>query len=137
MALANILAKLAKFRRVSENKYRAQCPVHKGKDLNMIISEHADGKVGAHCFVCGGNGLDLVKALGLSAFELFPHDNKFRRVGLTEKQKEEKEHSYWFCHIYNKESRTRQMSLEEKRQHRMHKARFEGLKRIEGSTALD
>jgi len=51
-------------------KWIAKCPVHMDKDFAMIVSQREDGSVGAHCFSCGANGLDLYKHFGLPMSEL-------------------------------------------------------------------
>lgn len=67
--LENIVKHLDKVRKVG-NEYRACCPVHDDNSPSMTLTEK-DGKVLAHCFSCGANGYDVVRALGLSVNEIF------------------------------------------------------------------
>lgn len=115
MTIETILNKLPKFRSQGGNKFRAPCPVHDGKDFNLLLSEDATGKVGAHCFVCGANGLAVVNALGLSSAELFPPDDHYQRPAVTTQMKNKKLEAQCFIDIYREESKKRPMTLEEKR----------------------
>lgn len=90
--LENILHLLEKSQKYGKG-YRARCPIHKGDNHSALSIREEDGKVIAHCFVCGGNGLDLVKALDLPASALFsepyqarPRDQKL----LTDTELEDK-----------------------------------------------
>jgi hypothetical protein len=52
--------------------WRATCPVHGGKSQNSLsIAEGDDGRVLLHCFG-GCDPLEVVKACGLEASDLFP-----------------------------------------------------------------
>lgn len=88
MAVNVILEAIGKYKKVGQSKWRAPCPAHGGKDNNLMISEHADGKVGCHCFVCGANGLEVVRSLGLSSKELFPPDDGYERPIITQKMRD-------------------------------------------------
>jgi len=54
----------------SGSKLMIRCPVHNDSDYAMMVSQREDGSVGAHCFACGANGLDLYKHLRLPLDEL-------------------------------------------------------------------
>ena len=82
MAIEAILHALPIFKNYGK-KFRAPCPVHDGKDMNLMISERDDGSVGAHCFVCGANGLAVVDALGVDRNELFPTNLEYDRPVFT------------------------------------------------------
>jgi len=83
MPLENIVRLLDKAQKVG-SQYKACCPVHGDRNPSMYLKEE-DGKVLAHCFSCGANGMDVVEALGLSVNELFsdkmtPADAKYRKL---------------------------------------------------------
>jgi len=69
--MRELLAALGDNVKVQGSKWIAKCPVHGDKDFAMIISQRPDSSVGAHCFACDANGLDLYNALGLNLDELF------------------------------------------------------------------
>ena len=125
--LTTILERLRKSRPSGQGKYRAPCPVHEGKDFNLMLSEDPTGKVGCHCFVCGANGIAVVEALGLPVAELFPPNDGYVQPVITGRMREEKLQDQIFCDIYDRESESRTMTLEEKRRYRKAKARIEGL----------
>jgi hypothetical protein len=62
-------------RKTGQNKWRMRCPVHDGKDFNVSVKQMDDGSVSAQCYVCGANGLDIYKHLGLPLGELFNNYN--------------------------------------------------------------
>lgn len=126
MTVQAILNKLPKFKTSGPNKWRAPCPVHNGKDLNMIVSEDETGKVGMHCFVCNANGVEAVQALGLPLAELFPPDDGYTRPAITERMQSKCLEDKIFVSIFDDEATKRSMTLKEKRQYRAAKARIEG-----------
>jgi hypothetical protein len=65
-----LLDRLDKVRSTGKDKWVACCPVHGDRNPSMRVSEK-DGRVLCHCFACGANGLDVVKALALPASVLF------------------------------------------------------------------
>jgi len=69
--MRQLIAALGDDIKASGRHWMAKCPVHKDKDFAMKISQRSDLSVGAHCFSCGANGLDLYKTLGLDLDELF------------------------------------------------------------------
>ena len=89
MSIDNILGSLDNVRQSGKAKWRAPCPVHKGKDRNLMISERSDGSVGCYCFVCGAGGLDVAESLGLPVSEIFAPDSKYERPVITKKMQEE------------------------------------------------
>lgn len=125
--LTTILDRLPKVRSAGQGKYRAPCPVHQGKDFNLMLSEDETGKVGCHCFVCGANGISVVEALGLPISELFPPDSGYVRPVVTKQMKAQKLEDEIFCDIYSSEESSRAMTLQEKRLYRRAKARIEGV----------
>lgn len=133
--IAIILDRLPKSRPSGQGKYRAPCPVHNGKDFNLMLSEDATGKVGCHCFVCGANGIDVVEALGLPVSELFPPDNGYVQPVVTGKMRHQKLEDQLFCDIYERESESRMMTLDEKRRYRKAKARIDGVVMRENQSA--
>jgi hypothetical protein len=76
--LENIVKHLDKVRKVG-NEYRACCPVHDDNSPSMTLTEK-DGKVLAYCFACGANGMDVIKALGLSVNEIFDRQMSSREA---------------------------------------------------------
>ena len=133
--LKTILERLPKSRPSGQGKYRAPCPVHEGKDFNLMLSEDPTGKVGCHCFVCGANGIAVVEALGLPVAELFPPDDGYVQPVITGRMREEKLVDQIFCDIYERDSESRSMTLEEKRRYRKAKARIEGFNLRQNKTA--
>lgn len=127
MTIEAILNKLPKYRAQGGNRFRAPCPVHQGKDFNLLLSEDPTGKVGAHCFVCGANGLAVVDALGLSSAELFPPDDHYQRPVVTKAMKERRLEAQCYIDIYQEESKKRRMTLEEKRGYKKAQAQVAGI----------
>ena len=68
---------------------RARCPVHGSKGQTLSVTEKEGGYIVAHCFACGADGLELVKALGLPVSVLFPDDREYVAPSITRKMKEE------------------------------------------------
>jgi hypothetical protein len=50
--------------RKTGHSYRAACPVHNGKDRNLLVNMK-NGEVFAHCFVCHANTFEVAKELGV------------------------------------------------------------------------
>lgn len=126
MALATILDRLPKSRPAGQGKYRAPCPVHNGKDFNLMLSEDASGKVGCHCFVCGANGMAVVEALGLETAELFAPDDGYSRPIVTQQMRDLNIEDSVYCDIFEVEEKMRRMTLEERRRYRLARARMQG-----------
>lgn len=61
-------------KQVKPNQYLSRCCCHEEKTPSLTLKILDDGKIIAHCFGCGANGLDVVQALGLTADDLFPDD---------------------------------------------------------------
>jgi len=89
VSIENILGSLDNVRKSGNSKWRAPCPVHKGKDRNLMISERSDGSVGCYCFVCGAGGPDVMQSLGLDLKEIFAPDSEYQRPVITNKMQEE------------------------------------------------
>ena len=62
--LHTVLAHLEKVKKHGRN-YTACCPVHSEKTPSLSLTVDASGRLLAHCFGCGANGLDVLKTLGL------------------------------------------------------------------------
>lgn len=111
------------------NKYRAPCPVHDGKEMNLMISERSDGSVGCHCFVCGANGLAVVDALGVDRKELFPPDDGYKPQALTREMRITYGQDQLIVAMDERlpeEAKT----LEDKRRIKLAKARIEGIEQL-------
>lgn len=65
-----LLDRLDKVRPTGKDRWMACCPVHGDKNPSMSVAEK-DGRVLCHCFSCGANGLEVIKALGLAPSVLF------------------------------------------------------------------
>ena len=79
-----ILESLDKVKDLGGGRYNACCPVHNDKHPSMSVKILDDGMVLMHCFACGANGIEIIRALGLSPSELFPPEIKQgneKRVG--------------------------------------------------------
>jgi len=124
MAIEAILNALPIYKNYG-NKFRAPCPVHDGKDMNLMISERSDGSVGAHCFVCGANGLAVVDALGVKRSELFPPDSEYKRQPVTNDMRATYAQDAMVVAMAEKMPEG-SMSLVDKRRLKLAKARMEG-----------
>lgn len=93
----DVLIHLEKVRKAGADRYYACCPVHDDKDPSMLIDEK-NGKVGIYCFVCGANGLSVIRKLGLSANVLFA--GKFTGRDSNWKLKEHELFDKFFLEIY-------------------------------------
>ncbi len=69
-----ILSRLDKVKQAG-NGYMARCPAHADKNPSLSITEGDDGRVLLKCFA-GCTTEDIVKALGLTMADLFPHKEK-------------------------------------------------------------
>lgn len=132
MTAQTILNHCDKVRNAGQDKWRIPCPSHGGKGFNMMISERSDGSVGAHCFVCGANGVDLIESLNLPMKELFAPDSEYQRPLVTKKmqtQAQEDEAVLMVAKGYKE--RGERMTLEDKRRVRLAKARLEGIQQLQ------
>lgn len=132
MTAQAILNHCDKVRNAGQDKWRIPCPSHGGKGFNMMISERSDGSVGAHCFVCGANGVDLIESLNLPMKELFAPDSEYQRPLVTKKmqtQAQEDEAVLMIAKGYSE--RGERMTLEDKRRVRLAKARLEGIQQLQ------
>jgi len=82
MAIETFLNALPKYVKAGD-KFRAPCPVHGGKDNNLMINERQDGSVRCYCFVCGATALPVADALSIARKECFPEDNGYKRPAFT------------------------------------------------------
>lgn len=110
-------------------KFRAPCPVHDGKEMNLMISERTDGSVGAHCFVCGANGLAVVDALGVDRKELFPPDDGYRPQAMTREMRVTYGQDQLVIAMAERIPEEA-MTLEDRRRLKLAKARVEGIESI-------
>ena len=67
-----VLARLDKVRASGREQWRAQCPGHGGKGLNLSIGEAADGTVLLTCHSRGCSFDEIVAGLGLEPSDPFP-----------------------------------------------------------------
>ena len=86
--LAELSTKLNKFRRISEGRYIACCPVHGDKNPSLGITLKDNGKWLINCLSCGANGQAVCDVLGIDVTALFPpNDNpryeKQPRIGFS------------------------------------------------------
>jgi len=79
-----IISRLDRVRK-SGKGYTALCPVHDDSSPSMTVTEK-DGKVLCHCFSCGANGYDVIKALGLPASVLFEQEYVVDRTIPSQKE---------------------------------------------------
>lgn len=86
MAIEAILNGLTNVVKSGKN-WRAPCPVHDGKDRNLVVFDNADGSVGCYCHVCGATGLAVVDAISVPRKELWPADNGYERPVFTREMK--------------------------------------------------
>lgn len=132
MTMQNILARLDKVRPAGERKYRCPCPVHSGKDFNMMLSERSDGSVGVHCFVCGATGTELMEMLGLPMKELFAEDSDYVRPVINSKMRQEKLEDELVLDIAKSAAESGQrLSLEDKRRIRLARHRIASIENLE------
>lgn len=131
MSIHNVLQRFEKVMNAGKDKWRVPCPVHQGKNKNMLISERPDGSVGAHCFVCGAGGPEMAKALGLELKEIFAPDSEYVRPVITRQMQEEANVDRMVLTIANaKEERGERLTLEDKRRVRLARARLEGIEQL-------
>lgn len=127
MSMSDILPLLSKVKRFGKT-YRFPCPIHQGKDNNMVMSER-DGVIGIHCFVCNANGVDLCRHLGLHAKVLFPEDS-WTLPNVSRETPDEYIEQYFFSRMWvsiaeNTDHKLwKPLTLDEKRKLRKHKARI-------------
>lgn len=122
MTIEAILDRLDKYRQIGEKKYRAPCPVHQGKNLNMMISERSDRSVGVHCFVCGATGMEVVEALGLPVKELFAENSEYVPPRVTSKMRQQEAEDEIVLMIAK--NTDEKLSLEDKRRVRLARHRL-------------
>lgn len=124
MSIDTILNKFERVRKSGRNKWRVPCPVHGGKDFNMIISERSDGSVGAYCFVCGGSAVDVANHYGLDLKEIFAPDSDYKAPVITRQMLEDEQMDRM---ILAMAENTPPQTLADKRRVKMAQARLEGI----------
>ena len=129
MTIETILNALPKIRPTGERKWRAPCPVHQGKDLNMMLSERNDGSVGVHCFVCGATGIEVVEALGLPVKELFAEDTDYKPPKINRHMREQALEDEMVLMIANNPNQ--KLTLEDKRRIRLARHRLAAISAME------
>jgi hypothetical protein len=70
--IPELSARLKKFKRLSEGRYTACCPVHNDRNPSLGITLKPDGKWVMNCLSCGANGQAVCDALGIDVTALFP-----------------------------------------------------------------
>lgn len=71
MSIENLLSRLEKVKRRSNNQWMACCPVHQEKTPSLSIKDD-NGTIIMKCFGCDASGLDVIYALGMEPSDLFP-----------------------------------------------------------------
>lgn len=126
MSIERVLNALPRYKQYGK-KWRAPCPVHDGKDLNLMLSERSDGSVGGYCFVCGANAVDVALALGLDKKEVFSPDSEYRPPVITrEMEQAEKEDKL----VVMMSEASPPQTLADKRRVKLAHARLEGIQRL-------
>jgi hypothetical protein len=73
-----LVSHLAKVRKTGPGRWLACCPAHEDRSASLSIREMDDGRVLVHCFAeCAT--VDVMHALGLAMWELFPKAADFHR----------------------------------------------------------
>lgn len=134
MTIQNVLSRLDRVVPAGKDKWRAPCPVHNGKDRNLMVSERSDGSVGAHCFVCGAKGPEVCEALGLALKEIFSPDSEYVHNVYTSKMREQElEDSMVLSIAESDQSNGRRLTWEDKKRIRLAKARLEGINALKSA----
>lgn len=76
MTIENLLSKLNKVRRTSNNSWMACCPAHFEKTPSLSVKDD-DGKILLHCFGQQCAVHDIVSAVGMDLQDLFPLSDGF------------------------------------------------------------
>src|SRR5204862_85349 len=74
-----VLDKLEGVRKGTQG-YTALCPAHDDNNPSLSVAEGDDGRVLVHCFA-GCDVADIVAAIDLEMFDLFPSETKVQRRG--------------------------------------------------------
>jgi hypothetical protein len=72
--------------KVDRRKGRAQCPAHRGKDLNLHVWRREDGSAGVYCHSHACEYREIMEAIGLTAADGFaepPQDRNNRLIAFT------------------------------------------------------
>ena len=128
MTIHNVLARLDRVSPAGKDKWRSPCPVHNGKDRNLMISERSDGSVGVHCFVCGADGPKLCEAIGLPLKEIFSPDNDYVAPVFTKKMQDEELMDSMVIDIASSDIENgKRLTWEDRKRIRLANARLEGI----------
>ena len=114
-----------------KDRWRVRCPVHGSQDgWSMIVSLRHNNSVGAHCFNCGANGLDLYQHLQLPLDELMGGVEQDRTDFVPAHIKDAYIEDKLVMAIYKSDFETgKVISYIDQRRHRLAVARVEGIKR--------
>jgi hypothetical protein len=127
MSIDVVLNALDNVRKVGADKWRAACPVHNGKDRNLLVSERGDGSVGAHCFVCGATGPDVVQSLGVNIKEIFAPDSDYKAPMISKKMLNEEQQDRLVLAMAEKMP---PQTLADRRRVQLAQSRLEGIQMI-------
>lgn len=74
MTVENLLSRLDKVKKTSNNSWRSCCPSHNSTKQSLAIRDDA-GKVLVHCFAEGCSIMDILGAVGLTMDDIQPRLN--------------------------------------------------------------
>lgn len=127
MSIDVVLNALDNVRKSGKDKWRAACPVHNGKDRNLMISERSDGSVGVYCFVCGAGGLDITEAIGVSNKEIFAPGSDYKAPMISKKMLNEEQQDRLVLAMAEKMP---PQTLADRRRVQLAQSRLEGIQMI-------
>jgi hypothetical protein len=83
--------------RGEDHKYRAVCPLHGKKDLNLSVYIRNDGTIGFNCYSQGCDRKEILAALGFSLADALPdrtsaETRKHKRLANQTRLKKDLEH---------------------------------------------
>ena len=132
MSIDKVLNNLSKTRKAGANKWRAPCPVHNGKDYNLMVSEREDGSIGVYCFVCGAKEHDLADALMLDRKMFYKPLDGYERLPVVTKKMESEEKADRLVLMMAENATS--MTLADRRRVQLAKARLEGIAALRGES---
>lgn len=125
MTIEVVLNHFDKVRKSGPDKWRVPCPVHGGKDLNMVISDDGGGSVGVWCFVCGAKDDDLADALMIDRKHFYKTlDGDYQKPVISKQMLEDEQMDRM---IMAMAENTPPQTLADKRRVKVAQARLEGL----------
>lgn len=74
----DLVSRLEKVRKTGNGRWLACCPAHGDKHASLSVRELDDGRILLHCFA-GCATIDVMGALGLAMWELFPQAADFHK----------------------------------------------------------